>query len=246
MTVSEAPSCRCRHLRPGVHSPLLARAVRRYVADPYSTCSLSSRTRAHRWEMLLTWFPKLRDMTVLDLGGTPRFWSAAPVRPQRVVTVNLEDEDDAGLNWVMPVTGDACDLPTAVRRDRFDLVFSNSLIEHVGGHERRKQFAAQVHMIAERHWIQSPYRYFPVEPHWVFPWHQHLPVATRAWVSRRWPLGHIRSSPNRAVADALSVELLSKTEMRYYFPDSQLLEERVVGITKSLVAARSDVDVNRP
>ncbi|HEX4060865.1 MAG TPA: UDP-N-acetylmuramoyl-tripeptide--D-alanyl-D-alanine ligase [Streptosporangiaceae bacterium] len=48
----------------------------------------------------------------------------------------------------------------------YDLVFSNSLIEHVGGHERRERFADTVHQLSGAYWVQTPYRYFPVEPHW--------------------------------------------------------------------------------
>lgn len=155
-----------------------------------------------------------------------------------MVTVNLDartaQPDQPGLTTVV---ADACDLPAALRKKRFDLVYSNSLMEHVGGHHRRQQFAAAVLAAAPRHWVQTPYRHFPIEPHWVFPGMQWLPFRARVAVSRHWPYGHItRGDHAKAVADVSEVELLSVSEMRSYFPASELWYERFAGLPKSLVA----------
>ena len=134
------------------------------------------------------------------------------------------------------VQGDACDPPAHVRDAEFDLVYSNSLIEHVGGHARRCDFASVVHAMASRHWVQTPYRYFPIEPHWLFPGLQFLPQRARAWAIQRWPLSSFRPNSELALRHVLEVELLSQTEMKYYFPRSELLKERVLGLTKSIIA----------
>ena len=42
------------------------------------------------------------------------------------------------------------------------------MLEHVGAHSQRQQLADNVHDLADRYWVQTPYRYFPIEPHWVF------------------------------------------------------------------------------
>ena len=52
------------------------------------------------------------------------------------------------------VQGDAC----AGGFGKFDLVFSNSVLEHLGGHGRRRQFADVVHESAPEWWVQTPYR----------------------------------------------------------------------------------------
>ena len=206
------------------------------VTDPLRSGSLSHRARTRRWTELSLRFPDLGEMNVLDLGGTVGSWDVAPVRPARLTAVNLthhgSDRPDVRL-----VVGDACDLPESLRRERFDLVYSNSLLEHVGGHLRREHFADMVHSMAPAHWVQTPYRYFPVEPHWVFPAFQFLPVTTRASVSRHWPFGHISGSDRgEAVRQVLEVELVGLTEMRAYFPDSRIWMERFAGLPKSLVA----------
>ena len=98
----------------------------------------------------------------------------------------------------------------------------------------------EVHRLAARHWIQTPYRYFPIEPHWLFPGFQFMPVSVRAEISRRWPLVHTRSASHQdGVRAAMGVELLSRTEMASYFPDSTLRFERAVGAIKALIAVKT-------
>jgi hypothetical protein len=141
------------------------------------------------------------------------------------------------------VQGDACEPPAGLAIKSFDLIYSNSVIEHVGGHHRRQQFAQTVYELGDHHWIQTPYRYFPVEPHWLFPAFQFLPLAIRTELSARWPLGwmrHIEKPPQgyeENLPYALEVELLSRAEMAYYFPQSAILSEKFAGLTKSLIAS---------
>ncbi|WP_431677333.1 class I SAM-dependent methyltransferase [Kitasatospora sp. KL5] len=208
------------------------------IADPDKPGSLSHAARARRWTELLRCFPDLAEMRVLDLGGTPDSWRAAPCRPAHVVTVNLDPATARhGEPGLTAVVADACELPPSLAHERFDLVYSNSLVEHVGGHSRRQRFAEAVQTRAGHHWVQTPYRYFPIEPHWVFPGMQFLPFRVRVAISQHWPHGHIRSDgPAQAVTDVAEVELLSATEMRSYFPDSHIWFERFAGLPKSLVA----------
>jgi hypothetical protein len=218
--------------------------VRRLIADPYTPGSLAARTRARRWELLLSHFPGFAEMSVLDVGGDARHWASAPVRPRRLVLLNPAAYalDDTAADGIESVQGDACDPPPALADEGFDLVYSNSVIEHVGGPWRRRAFAESVHRLGNRHWVQTPYRYFPLEPHWVFPGLQFMPLAARAAVDRLWPLRASRAITPGAdkrrdsIGFALAVELLSKTEMRYLFPESEIVEERVAGLTKSLIA----------
>ena len=85
-------------------------------------------------------------------------------------------------------------------------------------------------------WVQTQYRYFPIEPHWLFPGLQFLPLPARAYTIRRWPLSPARPDAEQSVRDSLEVELLSKTEMKVLFGTSEMYEERIGGITKSLTA----------
>jgi hypothetical protein len=201
--------------------------------------SFGDRRRRKRARWLVDQFPDLAEMSVIDLGGRVGTWANALVRPKHVHIVNLEDEQDEVPDWAEVDHGDACELPPAILGRRYDLVYCNSVIEHVGGHQRRLRLADAIHTLSERHWVQTPYRYFPVEPHWVAPGMQFLPLRLRTTMAHRWPLGH---TPPENRADALQsvlwVELLDRTQMRHYFPNSTLRAERFAGLTKSLIAVR--------
>ncbi len=202
--------------------------------------SLGQRRRDRRWEWFHGEFDDVESMSVIDLGGSVDAWVRAPLHPASVHVVNLEPQPVEVPAWIRSDQADACSLPAHIAGGSYDLVFSNSVIEHVGGHAQRMRFADAVHKLASRHWVQTPYRYFPVEPHWLFPGFQFLPLNVRAGISCKWPLVH---TPSRNKADglraAMGVELLSRTEMAFYFPDSRLRFERMIGAVKSLIAVKT-------
>lgn len=200
--------------------------------------SWGGRRRARRANWLADTFPDLSAMTVIDLGGRVDTWERAPVRPAHVHVVNLEPAPEVVPGWAEVDHGDACQLPEQIAGRRYDLVFSNSVLEHVGGHERRERFANTVRKLADRHWVQTPYRYFPLEPHWLAPGMQHLPVGVRAALAYRWPLQQTRARTREdALREVLWTELVDYTQMRHLFPQSRILTERLAGLPKSLIAA---------
>lgn len=223
---------------PPVTVPVSHRIYDRFV-DTGSTTSLSTTFRTRRWRLLLDRFPDLDTMDVLDLGGTVESWAVAPARPAHLTIVNLEVPGDPVLPHTELVAGDVCALDPSVASRSWDLVFSNSVIEHLGGHERRVAFAASVRSLAPHHWVQTPNRWFPIEPHFLAPGLQFLPVAARAEVIARWPLNKWRPADRRtAVQAALELELIGRTELAYHFPGSEIVGERLGPFTKSLVATR--------
>jgi hypothetical protein len=182
-------------------------------------------------------FPSLPDMRVLDLGGTAVSWRVLGLQAQHVTIVNLGPMPQPEEDWMEYVVGDACEGGFG----KFDLVFSNSVIEHVGGHARRQQMAQVVQESAPAYWVQTPDRYFPVEPHWLFPGFQQLPFAARVKITQHWNVGHNPALADKQAAAELvaSTELVSATEMRAYFPGCTLWVERFAGLPKSLVAYKT-------
>ena len=200
--------------------------------------ALAERMRRKRWSLVAEWFPQLESMRVLDLGGTAIYWTRAPIRPRHVTVVNLFEagEDGPGLTAIQ---GDALDAPNLLN-GQFDVVYSNSLIEHLRGHAARLRFAEVVTSMAPAYIVQTPYRYFPLEPHWIFPGFQFLPTVVRSYIAPRWPLGHTAGWDSRAASDeVMSTELLSRFEMGFYFPAARIASERVLGLTKSLFAVQT-------
>lgn len=210
------------------------RALDRF-ANSHSPKSLGYHARQRRMEWLLRRFPDFQRMHIVDLGGATNYWHGAKVRPARVTIVSIDDwalRDPSP--WMTTVQADACD-PGEIG-GVFDLVFSNSVIEHVGGPRHRRGFAETVHRLAPHHWVQTPYRYFPLEPHLIFPGFQFLPPALKVRVAKKWPLSHIHGRVDiEPVEYVMDHDLLTVTEMGALFPKSEILRERVGGIVKSLV-----------
>ena len=205
------------------------------IVDPDRPSSVSACARANRWAKFMELFPGIDSMSVLDLGGTPHYWVNAPVKPGSVTVVNLESFEPHEL--VESIVGDACYPPSSITARSYDLVVSNSLIEHVGGHRRRMELAQSVLRLAPRYWVQTPYRYFPIEPHWLFPAFQLLPFSMRVQITRYWRLGHRFAADVQIATRYVSeVELIGRAQMAELFPGSNIWMERWRGLPKSMVA----------
>jgi hypothetical protein len=219
-------------------------SLRGRLANPASQRSWAARARAQRRQWLLDTFPDLESLRVIDLGGTVQYWLPAEVQPRELVVVNndaAQGSAEPAPAWMSVVRADACCLPESLLTERFDLAYSNSLIEHLGGHARRLEFAHAVRTIADHYWVQTPNRRFAVEPHFLFPGFVALPLNLKVAIARKWtPAWTWRPGMTRddAVAEILNIELLTPRLMRFYFPDARLLKERVGPLVKSLIAVR--------
>ena len=142
--------------------------------------SLAAKARERRWRMFLAVFPQYEQLRVIDVGGYPWNWSGR-MMPAQLTVVNLDLEPGTWqTSGIRCIRGDATDLPDSLLDEGFDLVYSNSVIEHVGGYEMRRRFANMTNRLAPSHWVQTPNRWFPIEPHVLFPAQQFLPLPARA------------------------------------------------------------------
>ncbi len=107
----------------------------------------------------------------------------------------------------------------------FDLVYCNSVIEHVPP-ARRAAFAAEVRRVGRGWYVQTPAWSFPIEPHALLPFAHWLPVAPRR---RYWRLG--------AAGAWEEIELLRRPELEALF--GQALPERFGAFAKSWVCVRA-------
>ncbi len=178
-----------------------------------------------------------RRVRILDVGGTPEYWRALPGLYQRedveITIVNLErrELDDRNLKVRY---GDARDL-SQFSDYSFDVVHSNSVIEHVGLWMDMQRMATEVRRLAPRYFVQTPNYWFPFEPHFRLPIVQFLPQAARAAVVEA-----LNRNPTRgpAIDVVRGTILLNAKQMAELFPDALLERERFVGLTKSLIAVK--------
>ncbi|MGH7860878.1 MAG: methyltransferase domain-containing protein [Candidatus Dormibacteraceae bacterium] len=77
------------------------------------------------------------------------------------------------------VIGDARDL-AQFQAQAFDVAFSNSVIEHVGGADDQRRMASEAMRVASHYFVQTPKHYFPIEPHFLVPGFQFMPSGLKA------------------------------------------------------------------
>src|SRR6185437_10609540 len=199
--------------------------------------------RAKRMRRFLLAFPQAGKSRILDVGGTAEIWEMTPGVAGRIFLLNMpRAAEDKEITTAEVIYGDGCRLPFADAA--FDIVFSNSVIEHVGDSEAQQRFADEIRRTGRGYWVQTPNRRFPVEMHLLTPFVHLLPRSWRAFIVRRftvWQWIH-RPSPDRKqfyIEHFISdIRLLSAADMQRLFPDAVILRERFLLFTKSLVAYR--------
>lgn len=137
------------------------------------------------------------------------------------------------------VVGDARDL-SRFRNEKFDICFYNSVIEHVGNLGDQMQMAREIHSFAPHYFVQTPYRNFPLEPHFHVPGWAMLPVSLRTELHRSFYLGWVKAEPDylRAKLDIEQIRLLNVREFTALFADEKIVREWIGPFLKSLIAVR--------
>lgn len=214
--------------------------IMRRIVNHRDETSLAATFRRRRFQLFLELIDHLpRPVKVLDVGGEPRFWEVMGLAGDPDFQVVLLNQAVFPSSWsnLCPVLGDAADL-SRFEDQQFDAVFSNSVIEHLGSYTLQQRMAAEVQRVGKSYFVQTPNRYFPVEPHFLVPFFQFLPRRMQVALIQRFSLGWYPKTPDFDQATQLvcSHRLLTAAEMRLLFPNSQLYQERVLGMTKSLIA----------
>jgi hypothetical protein len=183
-----------------------------------------------------------------DLGGVGAFWAAHGLEEHsqiHVSVLNLEPHP-AVLPQVSALVGDARSL-AAWSDQSVDVVFSNSLLEHVPDAKDRQHLASEIRRVGRNYFIQTPNHSFPLEPHYLVPGIQFLPEVWRASLVQHVTLGWVSRAPDRdqALHVVRSIRLLTRREMQRLFPGARLWCERFLGLTKSFVAIGGEWRDNR-
>jgi SAM-dependent methyltransferase len=195
--------------------------------------AISLRSRERKLRLFMDELQPTAETTVLDVGadelgfgdgegcGTLNFFEERYPWPERITALGLHD--GAGFRARYPqidyVQGDACALPFP--DGAFDVVFSNAVVEHVGGRDRQRKLVAEALRVGRRVFITTPNRRVPIEVHTRLPLVHWLPDAAS-------------HSAYRAAGKefATDVHLLTRRSFRDLFPG----RVRIVSLGLTLVA----------
>ncbi len=203
-------------------------AIYRYVGERFRRKRMGEFARA---------FGVTGQTRILDIGGTLYNWSLIDVQPHLTIAnlspppAHLPDR----VNWIV---ADACNLPFS--DNTFDIVYSNSVIEHLFTREAQKQMAREVRRLAPKYYVQTPNSRFPVEPHYLTPFIHWFPVPLRKRMIRNFTLWGwmARPSQDTCARRVEEIQLLNEKELRDLFPGATILHERFSGLTKSLIVVK--------
>lgn len=212
----------------------------RTLADSDNPRSYANKLRSRRFqrfERLVASLP--RPLQILDVGGTNEFWESrgwAGCEEFQITTLNLFAEEKRYRN-IEPVAGDATNLAGFANKS-FDVVFSNSVIEHLFTLENQRRMASEVQRVGKAFWVQTPNYWFPMEPHFHVPGWQWLPLGLRVQMLRKRRCGWRGPCTDAIEARRLvkEVRLLTRIELAQMFPGATLLPERLYGLVKSWTA----------
>lgn len=187
-----------------------------------------------------------RDITVLDVGGTPDYWDN--LETTRIASIELLNRAEDQLRRPARTRpdlfrhgiGDARDLSAHADKS-VDLVHSNSVIEHVGGWRDMRAMADEMIRVGRAGWVQTPAYEFPVEPHFRAPfghWFGRPTQARLLWMSVD---GEIRALDRQRRRRRIEgVNLLSRGDVRALFPEGTIRTERLFLLPKSHIVQWMD------
>jgi len=207
--------------------------------------------RKRRFNLFISLFLQTgKFLRVLDVGGTRFFWEAIDSEELdrlEIVLLNLTDTETIHPRFTSHV-GDACDM-AEFQDNEFDVVFSNSVIEHVGDFKQQRRMAQEIKRVGSGYFLQTPNYYFPFETHFRLPLFHYLPHKLQTallkfdYIGRRYKLHN--PELQTAVELVESVRLLTGKELRELFSEAIIVNEKFLGLTKSFMVYSKPMSNNR-
>jgi hypothetical protein len=180
---------------------------------------------------------------ILDLGGLPTMWDLVPHTyqvtllnlPGFMETQNKSPEVLQRLEGQLKcVEGDATALREVFQDGEFDVVYSNSVIEHVGGEVKQAAFAAEAQRLGKGYWVQTPSPWFPLEAHTGVLFYWQRSQTARDILQAKWS----EELPDWTEM-VRGTTVLGRDRMKVLFPDASFYAERKLLFEKSYAAYRA-------
>jgi ubiquinone/menaquinone biosynthesis C-methylase UbiE len=161
---------------------------------------------------------------------------------QNLSVINVKDQHvqaiKARYSQVDARVGDARELPWPDKH--FDIVYSNAVIEHVGGFADQRRMASEIMRVGRRWFVTTPNRWYPFEFHLRLPFVTWLPWHGYLWAGRLMRYSHMKRKYVFG-APVTGTRLLSASDLRQCFPGSRIVKQRVTFMAETLIAVGGEV-----
>ena len=220
-------------------------SIFKFLVDHNKKGSFVNQFRQKRFDILKNRIEKLiqKDyFKILDIGGDIQYWKNIgwqhPSCQIHLLNLYTSEIPQSDVNKFSSSVGNG--LALEYKKGDVDLIFSNSVIEHVGSHENQQIFANEVMRVSDKYIIQTPSLWFPLEPHSLLPLFQFLPHPIRALLIMTFNINYFPKAKTYKEAIIVSHSTLMFTHKRFkqLFPEAEIQVERFLGIPKSYTAIK--------
>ena len=207
--------------------------------------SFVNQFRQKRFELLKNGIEKLiqKDhFKILDIGGDIQYWKNIgwqhPACKIHILNLYESKVPENETHQFSSSVGNGLSLE--YKKGEVDLIFSNSVIEHVGSYENQQIFAGELRRVSDKYIVQTPSIWFPLEPHSLIPLFQFLPHPIRALLIMTFNINYFPKAKTYKAAIKVSHSTLMFTHKRFkqLFPEAEIQVERFLGIPKSYTAIK--------
>ncbi len=211
-----------------------------YNSNQNNKGSVSNKLREKRLDFFLQFCNKFeRPVKILDLGGSDYHWRNSDIMNNKefhITLINKENQYTDGFRNLSFIKRDVNEI-SIFDDDEYEVVYSNSLLEHLNNFDEQKKMAEEIRRIGKHYFVQTPNYYFPVEPHFLFPFFQFLPEDVQVRLLRNFNLGWFEKQKNDSQARELasSIRLLKRNELKEMFPDGKIYTEKFLLLNKSFI-----------
>ncbi len=186
-------------------------------------------------QFAVAFHPEQAEM-ILDVGGTSFNWTLID-HSKNIVLINLSVSQCKDLSFKYLIA-DGCALPFPDQS--VEIVYSNSVIEHLSTLENQKRFADEVRRVGKKYYVQTPNRYFWIEPHLLTPFIHFLPKKWQKRFLRHFSLWGWLTHPSTQQIERFleEIRLLNKKELENLFPDGIIWDELFFVWVKSYMVCK--------
>jgi len=173
---------------------------------------LSAHNRDRKWRLFLQEITPTESMRILDVGYSAKEFSQVDNYiekhypfPWRLTALGIDPVQEFSDRYqgVHTVSYDGGIFPFTDKQ--FDVVWSNAVLEHVGGTDKQLLFLKEIARVGRRAFITTPNRYFPIELHTRTPLLHYFPKPV---------LDAYLTAVGKSWATADYMHLLSERELR--------------------------------
>jgi Methyltransferase domain len=199
---------------------------------------ISAFNRKRKWDLFKKEIAPNKNMSVLDVGFSEDEYSSTDnyieknyPYPENLTALGIDVANNFKAKYpkVTPVHYDGNAFP--FENKSFDICWSNAVIEHVGDRDKQLFFLKEIKRVAQKAFITTPNRYFPVEVHTQTPLLHYFPKVVfdkyLSLVGKGWAAGDY-------------MYLLSIYEMELLLRDSgisnyRIFKNKLLGFTLDFV-----------